>query len=124
MIERGQYTGIIKTMPADWLKNVPGGLERWEELIFTMNRTDTVSWRFNLPGRPKYDVLHFYLLLDGLVRFRANIIGYDEAETVRCYDRTNHFGKCWVNLGPPVVKAPRRIEMKGFQGFRYTEGLW
>jgi hypothetical protein len=124
MIEGGQYTGIIKTMPANWLKDVPGGVERWERSVFSMNGSDKFQWRFNLPGRPRFDVLHFYLLMGGIIRFRANIISYDEAEEIKCYDGSKHFGRCWVIIGPPVMRAPREIRMKGFQGFRYTEDLW
>ena len=111
-------------MPAEWLEEAPGGFEWWENRVFIMNRSDSVTWRFNLSGRPRFDVLYFYLLMNGIIRFRANIIGYDGAEEVKCYDGSNHFGRCWVNIGPPVVLPPQLISMKGFQGFRYTENLW
>lgn len=124
MKEPVQYTGIIKTMPADWLKDTPGGVDRWMKRVLVMNKTDEIVWRFNLPGKPKYEVLYFYLLMKGVIRFRANILGYDGEETIKCYDGSTHSGKCWVNIGPPVVPPPRIVTMKGFQGFRYTDNLW
>lgn len=98
--------GIIKTMPSK------------------MNRSDSYYWTFNLSGKPKYEVLYFYLLFRGAIRYRANIIGYDGSAAVKCYDGSIHKGKVWVNVGPPVIKLKTPIERKGFQGFRYTEEFY
>jgi hypothetical protein len=62
--------------------------------------------------------------MQGRIWFRANIVGYEGPQSIHCEDGSMRFGNCWAMLGPPVVKPPREIWMKGFQGFRYTGDLW
>jgi len=123
MIERGQYTGIIKTMPADWCWECKMTDDEFQKRIDAMNRFD-FHWWFSLSGRPRYDVLHFYLLMRGRIWFRANIVSLEGPQSLDCEDGTTRFGRCWAMLGPPIVHPPREIRMKGFQGFRYTGDLW
>lgn len=119
-----QPVGIIKTMPATWLDDVPGGVYAWEKNFMFMNRSESHYWCFNLSGKPKYKVLYFYILFQGAIRFRANIIGFSPGGQVNCYDGSVHNGKVWVNVGSPVIKLKDPIPMKGFQGFRYTEEIY
>ena len=113
-----QPIGLIKTMPQSWLKDLPEGVSEWEKDFLSMNNSDSY-WMFNLSGKPKYDVLYFYLLFGGFIYYRANIIGYKEAAIIECYDGSFHKGKVWVQVSAPVIKLSRPIRMKGFQGFRY-----
>jgi len=119
-----QYTDIIKTMPQQFFTDIPGGFKEWEKHIFEMNECDDRYCFFNLSGQPKYDILYFYLLTGGKIIWRANIIGYEGARAYRCWDGNVRTGRCWVQIAAPVVRPPHPIEMKGFQGFRYTESLW
>lgn len=117
--------GIIKTMPCEWLKKLPNGIEPWERTFMAMNDRDGYYWIFNLSGQPKYDVLYFYLLFDGAVRYRANIIGFEgKDKTIKCYTGELKYGKIWVQVTAPIIKAIEPVPMKGFQGFRYTEKLF
>lgn len=119
-----QPVGIIKTMPASWVKELPNGLNNWETTFLKMNEIESYHWTFNLSGKPKYEVLYFYLLMNGAIRYRANIIGYTGPETVKCYSGEHRYGKVWVNVAAPVIKLNPPITMKGFQGFRYTSEIY
>jgi len=119
-----QYVGIIKTMPQSWLNDLPNGVEGWEKTFMRMNNLDHGYWLFNLPGKPKYEILYFYLLFSGAIRFRTNIIGYQPEGIIKCYDSSDHYGKVWVQIAAPVVKLEMPVPMKGFQGFRYTTEIF
>lgn len=106
-------------MPQSWLKKLPKGIAEWEQTFLKMNEIEDYYWVFNLSGKPKYDILYFYLLFDGAIRFRANIIGYDNLGSIKCYTGEVKSGKIWVQVAAPVIKLKDPIEMKGFQGFRY-----
>jgi hypothetical protein len=79
------YTGIIKTMPQTWLKELPAGVEGWEkDFMVKCNKDEKHYWVFNLPGKPKYEVLYFYILFSGAIRYKANIIGYEKLGEIKC----------------------------------------
>jgi len=119
-----QPIGIIKTMPEEWIKKLPNGISAWEKTFMKMNDIEDYYWQFNLSGKPKYEVLYFYLLFNKAVRYRCNIISYGKEETIKCYDGTFHYGKVWVQVSAPVIKLKQPISMQGFQGFRYTSEVW
>ena len=119
-----QPVGIIKTMPQSWVKRLPGGFKKWEKTFLKMNVIEGYYWTFNLSGKPKYEVLYFYLLINGAIRYRCNIINYEGAKVVDCYTGEKKHGRCWVNVSAPVIKLKNHIPMKGFQGFRYTDKIY
>lgn len=116
-----QPTGIIKTMPLMWLGRLPKGYDEWEKTFLKMNEVEGYYWTFNLSGKPQFEVLYFYLLIQGAVRYRCNIISYEGPKEIECYTGEKKFGRCWVNVGAPVIKLAEPVTMQGFQGFRYTE---
>lgn len=116
-----QPLGIIKTMPKKWLEELEtrrGGFERWEKLYLQMNKVPHL-WYFTLSNKPKHDVLFFYLLIDGAIRYRSNIIGYEYNTTKALYTGGGMFSKVWVLVARPVIKLENPIKKQGFQGFRY-----
>ncbi|MGD8777712.1 MAG: hypothetical protein PVH88_01990 [Ignavibacteria bacterium] len=116
--------GIIKTMPVKWVKELPFGYERWEKNILAMNDYVDHTWVFSLSNKPKHEVLYFYLLIQGEIRYRANIIGYLGPGEVKCYGGNVMFSKVWVQIGSPILKLNPPVEMKGFRGFRYTDQIY
>jgi hypothetical protein len=113
--------GIIKTMPPEWVKALSRGIEGWEkDFMHRVNTKDDQYWVFNLSGKPRFDVLYFYILFSGAVRYRGNIIGYENIGAIKCYTGEIRKGKIWVQVGGPVIKAKEPVPMQGFQGFRYT----
>lgn len=124
MIE--QPTGIIKCLPASWLK------EKGGEAYLTRTFDENIAKRggtfwMSFSTIPKLDVLHCYLLIAGRIRYRLNIVSREPGSTMRFTDQKPTklwTAKHWVVLGAPVVKPPEEMPMRGFQGFRYTGGLW
>lgn len=88
------------------------------------NGNDGSCFLFTLSSVPKYDVLHFYLLYDGFIRYRGNIAKFEGPRTIVFPGRRVVKGRAWAWITGPVIPAPGEIPMKGFQGFRYTEGLF
>lgn len=110
--------GIIKALPLTW------SYEDFEPELLSINEGGS-PWIFNLSGRPRFEVLYFYLLHGGKVRLRGNIMKYTLPNaTIKCATGDFVFGKIWAEVGPPIIKAPAEIFMRGFQGFRYTKKLF
>lgn len=106
------------------------GYRKWlRDFMEAMKRSETdEDWFYwlrqgNQPKRP--DLRYVYLCIGGKIRFRCFFAGSHGAG--RKYF-SNHDkpidGRAWVLIAGPVMKAPIKIEMHGFQGFRYTEKLF
>jgi hypothetical protein len=119
-------TGIIKCLPEKWLNEVGG--ETYLTRTFDRIAQDPNSWFYmSLAGKPRFEVLHCYLLINGYLRFRLNIAEYAKGGTLTFRDRPipqTWSAKHWMILTAPVVKPKAPIRMKGFQGFRYTRSLF
>jgi hypothetical protein len=124
MIDGEQPTGIIKSMPHDFIFEEYGAKRFIDHFFYRPNQSDNCYFIFSLLGMPKYDVLHFYLLVDKRIRFRANIISFEGESTKNFGGGRVIHGRAWVNVGAPVVRAPFPIPMTGFRGFRYTPTLF
>jgi hypothetical protein len=121
-----QPTGIIKCLPKKWYDEVGG--EKYLEKTFRKN-IQKRGWQFyqSMACIPKYDVLHCYLLINGFVRFRLNIVVIESGGTMLFRDRPvpQHWNaKYWMILSAPVVEPSEPMPMRGFQGFRYTDDLF
>lgn len=64
------------------------------------------------------------MIIDGEIRVRLNIAGYEPGDARACWDNTIRKPKFWAICTGPVSRAPEPIRRRGFQGFRYTEELW
>lgn len=82
------------------------------------------SFQWALSARPKIEVLYLYLVVGGVLRYRANIVGFAGAGGRRILNGGEYTAREWVIVTGPVVKPPQPIEIKGFQGFRYSRELW
>jgi hypothetical protein len=111
-------------MPHKFVFEEYGAKAFLDHFYYRLNRMDSAYFLFTLSGIPRIQVLHFYLLVDGRVRFRANISKITGEETIPFTDGRTIHGKAWAELTGPVIRAPFIIKMKGFQGFRYTEELF
>jgi hypothetical protein len=122
----GQYTGIIKCLPQSWLDE-KGGEEYLDRVFNKIVASGRGVFEISMPSKPKYDVLHFYLVIAGMVRYRLNIEEVQEGGTRVFHDQQpakQWTAKSWMVLGAPVVRPLEPMTMKGFRGFRYTEGLF
>ena len=121
-----QPAGIIKCLPKRWYDEVGG--EKYLEKCFRQNiaKHDWIFYQ-SMGGKPRYDVLYCYLLINGLLRFRLNIVEILPGGTMTFRDRPipqNWTARNWMILGSPVVEPAREMPMRGFQGFRYTQELF
>lgn len=120
--------GIIVTIGAKmigahgyrhWLKNFLAAMERSES-------DDDYCYWLRQGNQPTYpDLQYVYLCIGGKIRYRAFYAGSMGTREMQ-FDNKPHpiFGKAWIMISGPIVRAPYKIERKGFQGFRYTEKLF
>lgn len=126
-------TGIILTIPQNFLREYPGGESRFRRAMGAVNE-GAMIWNQTISAFPKHEILHCYLCMNGKIAYRLNIAGYDEGTKVFNDPKPTGDGleivrrslghKKWVLLCAPVELAPTEIPYKGFQGFRYTQDLW
>lgn len=87
-----------------------------------------------LPYGPKHSEaamrVAYAKMIHGLERLNrldaAHVLaGYETGiPAVPCWDGSTRRHKYWAVLTAPYEPAPEPIKKRGFQGFRYTEGLW
>ena len=118
MIE--QQRAIAVTWP---LKSMTKSPREFVREFMSINDGET-CWYAKVNAVPKQEVLYCYIIIDNRVRYRANIVGFEQGCEMTFDDGRTATAKKWMILGAPVVKAPHKIEMTGFQGFRYTRLLW
>ncbi len=116
-------TGIIRTLPS-LSGNASVGAKRYELSIAMLERDQIPAIYIALAQMPKIEVLHIYLLMDGEIKVRLNIAGYEPGSKRECWDNTIRKPKFWAVCSAPVSRPTVPICKKGFQGFRYTVDLW
>jgi hypothetical protein len=130
-MSEGRPTGIIRNLP--WatsrvLGYKPDKRNRREALkrivkLFSYLKEDEGAIYMSMPAKPRQEVLYCYILVDGRIRWRANISHFEPGDARKCVDGVERAPKYWMILTGPLVKAPRGLRMRGFRGFRYTEGF-
>jgi hypothetical protein len=98
--------------------------KKFQASIKKLERGDDEVIYIALQQRPRIEVLHMYLLIEGKVSIRLNIAGYEDGYAAECFDETIRRPKYWAVCTGPVSRPPEPVKMRGFQGIRYTEGLW
>lgn len=83
-------------------------------------------WLQKCKNRPAHDIAFVYIIACNQVRYKLYYGGY-QTGAAEVY---NGNGQSWCSksvitwprlvLAGPVQKAPRKIYMRGFQGFRYV----
>lgn len=82
-------------------------------------------WLQKCKNRPVHDIIHVYIVVCNQVRYKLIYGGYEQGEReVFNGDGLGEYSSTIINwprliLAGPFVKAPYKIQMKGFQGFRY-----
>jgi hypothetical protein len=90
-----------------------------------LNETEQ-CWYQKMRNKPKHDVLYCYIIIGGRIMYRANVSHYETgpAEIMKPNQLVSQINWNRLVLTAPIVKAPHKIEMRGFQGFRYTNELF
>lgn len=127
MTERPE--GIIITVGAKmWGAN---GYRHWlRNFLEAMEKSETdQDWYYwfrqgNQPVAGDH-LSYVYLCIGKKIRYRCFYAGSKGAMAMQFENHsTPIFGKAWVLVAGPIMRAPMTIEKKGFQGFRYTEKLF
>lgn len=116
-------TGIIRTLPSLY-GDASVGAMRYMRSVELLEQERIPAIYIALAQMPKVEVLHMYLLIEGEIKLRLNIAGYEDGRARECWDTTIRKPKYWVICTGPVSRPPEPMERRGFQGFRYTDDLW
>lgn len=121
--------GIVLTLPVAFFKDRGMSYSEFEKLFERYMRREDAIWNFRLTNLPKHDVAYVYLIFDGFLQYRANLVQYERNVAKKFYDspdgRVRSFPPSnWVLFTGPIVKAPQDWPLKGFQGFRYCTKLF
>lgn len=121
--------GIALTLPKQFFEDRGWTPAEFEKYFERFMQNEDHLWHFRLTNLPTIDVAWAYLLFDGYLQFRANVVMYERNKSKtftdapdgqpRDFPSTN-----WVILCGPAIKCPYERELKGFQGFRYTTKLF
>ena len=117
-------SGIIRTLPSLSEQSKTIGYRRYVRAIRELESEKIPAIYIAMPQLPKIHILHMYLLIEGQIRVRLNIVEYVSGSEAICWDSKIRTPKFWAVCSGPVSRPPEKIERRGFQGFRYTEELW
>lgn len=117
--------GIVVTWGKDLIKE-KGGLLAFIRYFEKVMCSEDSLWLHKSKNRPAHDIHLVYIIVNNQVRYKLYYGGY-EAAGIR--DVYNGDGSSWCShsvitwprllLAGPFEKAPHKIPMRGFQGFRY-----
>lgn len=121
--------GIALTLPVMFFEERGWTCSEFEKYFERFMSNDNHIWNFRLTNLPIHDVAWAYLIFDGFIQFRANVVMYERNVSKAFNDSPN--GKVkefpasnWVILSGPAIKCPYERPQRGFQGFRYTTKLF
>lgn len=121
--------GIILTMPVAFFKDREMTTGEFRVEFENYMREEDAIWNFRLTNLPTMDVAYVYIVFDGSIQYRANLVMYERNVAKQFHDAPD--GKVrsfpasnWVLLTGPIIKPSETILMRGFQGFRYTHKLF
>ena len=115
-----QDFSIMINIPKTWFDTYDGGVKTYLRVMMSIVDSGQSPWYNAISLIPKQKVVYCYIVFDGKVQLRANIAGF-----LKKGEKGNLLGNrnCCLLTGP-VIKAPMKIEQKGFRGFRYCKQLF
>ena len=123
-MHREPPTGIIRTLPSLYADERNVGHRAYRRSINAMEEDEEAVMFIALAQQPRHELLHLYILVGGRIDARFNLIGYEPGDSRECWDKTIRQPKVWAVCTGPVSRPPSPVQMRGFQGFRYTPTLW
>lgn len=124
MVTNEKPIGIIITWSLKMLTEGGNSMRGFMKAFEAMNDETTV-WNQKCRNKPRHEVLYCYIIIGGRIMYRANVAGYETepAEILKPNGITSVVTWPRLVLCAPVIKAPHKIPMRGFQGFRYTTDI-
>jgi hypothetical protein len=120
-----QPDGIIITFGRDMINEQGGLLTFVRGFQRTMSDEDSY-WMHKCRNRPQQEFDHIYIVICNRVRWRCFFGGYETHATTGVTMDGKLLDTPWprIILAGPLIEAPEKIRMQGFQGFRYTQKLF
>lgn len=119
--------GIITTISAGAVK-ANGGLLTWVRHFESCTREEYGGlWLQKCRNRPQQDIAYVYMIVANRLAYRLYYGGWTDQPTTVWMHNGEERSFPWphIRLSGPLEKAPTKITMRGFQGFRYvSEPLW
>lgn len=119
--------GIIVTWSKDMI-NDQGGLFKFIRYMNWVIDREAEGWTWLHKCRmcPQQDIFHVYVVLNGRIRYRFYYGGFEAGGTIIGKADGTQEEVTWsrIILAGPVVKAPGKFFIKGFQGFRYCNEIF
>lgn len=122
VILNGRTRHGTRSEPASWTQSP--GAKHYARAVQRLRMGDDGPIYIALSQMPAKDVLYICIIIDGRIRIRLNIAGYEPGDRRKCWDESYKTPKVWAICTGPAVKPPEKLFMRGFQGIRYTEDLW
>jgi hypothetical protein len=121
--------GIMLTLPKQFFQDRGWTYAEFEKYFKQFMAGESSIWNFRLTNLPKREVAWVYLVFEGFIQFRLNLVMYERNKSKTFKDgpdkKARKFPNAnWVILCGPAVTAPFEMPQKGFQGFRYTTFLF
>lgn len=118
-----QHDAIIVTISEQFLKEY--SIEKLHQDIENLNTVDNSCWYFKIKNLPKVQTQYCYWIVGNKIRYRLEVLEFRRNESYSFERPDNQYrsfrNSNWIILQGPVTEAPYDMEMRGFQGFRYTE---
>lgn len=117
--------GIMVTWGKDMIME-KGGLLSFLRYFEKGMYNEEFTWLQKSKNSPAYDIAYVYIVVCNQVRYKLYYGGHQTGEaTVYNGDGRSWCSKTIISwprlvLAGPVLKAPKKIYQKGFQGFRYV----
>lgn len=116
---------IIRTLPPIYDDPSEQACISYREIIDAMEKDPDECWFMALATKPKHEVMHAYVVINGRVDARFTLAGFREGSEHRLWDGKLRKAEAWAIMAGPVERPPYRIKWRGFRGFRYiTDPLW
>lgn len=120
---------IVLTLPVMFFQDRGMTTDEFKTSFERYMQREDALWNFRLTNLPTRDVLYVYLIFDGHLQYRVNLVQYERNKVKRFKDALD--GKVrdfppsnWVLFTGPLVKPVNPWPLKGFQGFRYATTLF
>src|SRR5690348_8459310 len=115
-----QPEGVMLTLPKKFFEERGMSTGEFEKLFLRFMADEDSVWNFRLTNLPKQDVAWIYLVFDGFIQYRANLVMYERNKSKSFKDspdgKVREFPNAnWVIFTGPIVIAPDDFPQRGFQ---------
>ena len=117
---------IIITWSVAMLTEGNNTLRQFMKAFEALNEPEAGAWFQKMRNKPRHVPLYCFIVVGGRILYRANISHYETGRALIIKPNGLKQTIDWPRLvlTGPIVKAPEKIPMRGFQGFRYSNQLF